>query len=167
MNADELVELLGLTPHPEGGFFRETYRAGCELPVGSLPSVYTGPRSAGTAIYYLLRDGAFSALYRVHGEEMFHFYLGDPVEMLQLHEGGEGEVIVLGTDIHAGMTPQVLVPAGVWQGSRLLSGGSFALLGTTMSPGFDFSDFELGRREELLKSHPAFNHRILELTRSE
>jgi predicted cupin superfamily sugar epimerase len=164
MSADDLCRILGLTPHPEGGFFRETYRSRCEIPPASLPAAYTGPRSAGTAIYYLLKDDAFSAMHRVHGEEMFHFYMGDPVEMLLLYEDGEGEVIVLGTDIHAGMSPQVLVPAGVWQGSRLRSGGSLALLGTTMSPGFEFADFELGRREDLLKSHPAFEDRILGLT---
>lgn len=165
MNPEDLVDLLNLTPHPEGGHFRETYRSGLEIPPAVLPFAYSGPRSAGTAIYYLLKDGAFSAMHRVHGEEMFHFYMGDPVEMLQLYEGGKGEAIVMGTDIPAGMSPQVLVPAGVWQGTRLVPGGSFALLGTTMSPGFDFADFELARRPDLLKSHPGFEDRILGLTR--
>lgn len=96
---------------------------------------------------------------------MFHFYLGDPVEMLQLLPGGEGRVQVLGTDLAAGMRPQVVVPRGTWQGTRLLAGGRMALLGTTVSPGFDPSDYEHGGREELLAAYPAFRERIAALTR--
>jgi len=96
---------------------------------------------------------------------LFHFYLGDPVEQLQLRADGGGEVLVLGSDIAAGMLPQCLVPAGTWQGSRLRPGGRFALLGTTMSPGFESADFELGERSFLLEAYPLFAERIRALTR--
>ena len=165
ITADRLIRMLGLVPHPgEGGYFRETYRATLSIPAEVLPPGYGGARPASTAIYYLLTPGTFSALHRVRGDELFHFYLGDPVEMLQLGPDGKGEVLVLGHDVAAGMRLQVLVPAGVWQGSRLRDDGQLALLGTTMSPGFDDADFDLGRRGELLRSHPAFRERILALT---
>jgi predicted cupin superfamily sugar epimerase len=98
-------------------------------------------------------------------DEVYHFYLGDPVEMLQLTEAGAGQMVTLGTDLDRGMRPQVIVPRGTWQGSRLISGGRFALLGATMVPGFEFADFELGNREALLASHPRFSAIIQELTR--
>ena len=96
---------------------------------------------------------------------MFHFYLGDPVEMLQLLPGGHGRVLVLGTDLAAGMRPQVLVPGDVWQGTRLVPGGGLALLGTTVAPGFDPADYEPGERAALLAAYPAFAERIIALTR--
>jgi predicted cupin superfamily sugar epimerase len=119
----------------------------------------------GTAIYYLLTPYTFSAMHRVPGDEIFHFYQGDAVEMLQLPPDGEGKVVVLGNDLLAGMRPQVVVPGGVWQGSRLVAGGRFALLGTTMSPGFDYSDYEAGRRADLAGRFPQFAQFIEQLTR--
>ena len=166
MTAEQIRRLLGLMPlEHEGGHFAETYRATDVFPSG-LPGG-SGPdaRALATAIYYLLSPGTFSALHRLRWDEMFHFYLGDPVEMLQLDPAGVGRVVVLGTDLEAGQRPQVLVPKGVWQGARLLPGGAFALLGATMSPGFDFQDFELGRRDALLSRYPTHAERILALTR--
>ena len=166
VTVEDLVRILGLAPLPEeGGLFRETYRSRHVIDQQSLPAGYTGARSVATAIYYLIAPGGFSSLHRLRGEEMFHFYLGDPVEMLQLGPEGIGEVIVLGTDLAAGMRSQVLVPGGTWQGSKLRSGGRFALLGATMSPGFDFEDFELGQRRRLVAEYPSFEKEILELTR--
>jgi len=164
VTAAALIRDLGLAPHPEGGFFRETHRAPLTIPAGALPVGYAGPRSAATAIYYLVTRESFSALHRLRGDELFHFYLGDPVEMLQLDPGGAGRIVVLGRDVAAGMHPQVLVPWGTWQGSRVRDGGELALLGTTMSPGFDGRDFELGRRDDLLRTHPGFRDTILALT---
>jgi predicted cupin superfamily sugar epimerase len=166
MTPEELIRRLDLVPHPEGGFFRETYRSPVEIPAGSLPAGYDAARPAATAIYYLLVPGTFSALHRLRGEELFHFYLGDPVEMLQLGEAGAGERLVLGPDLSAGMVPQVRVPPGVWQGSRLRPGGRYALLGTTMSPGFEYADFEFGDRAALLRAYPGFQDEILSLTRT-
>jgi len=169
MTADEIRRILGLAPLAhEGGYFAETYRANEMIPAGFEGLHPPDARALATAIYYLLTPDTFSALHRLTGDEMFHFYLGDPVEMLQLGpsgSGGPGRVVVLGTDLAAGMRPQVLVPRGVWQGTRLVSGGKAALLGTTMSPGFDPADFELGRRESLIAEYPAHRDRILALTR--
>jgi hypothetical protein len=113
----------------------------------------------------MLTPDTFSALHKLPGDEIFHFYLGDPVEMLQLHPDGRGEITVLGQDIAAGMRPQHLVRGGVWQGSRLRPGGSYALLGTTMSPGFDYKDYETGSRETLTKLYPKHSSLIASLTR--
>ena len=166
MTADELKRLLGLEPlEPEGGWFAETYRAREIIPAGALGPEWPDARSVATAIYYLLTPGTFSAIHRVRSDEVFHFYLGDPVEMLQLPPGGEGRVHVLGTDLEAGMRPQVLVPRGVWQGARLAPGGTLALLGTTVSPGFDPADYEPGRRDELQAAYPADREWIAALTR--
>ena len=166
MTVEQLIQALGLVPHPtEGGYFREMYRAELPIPPEALPAAYGGgPRSAGTAIYYLLTPDTFSAMHRLPGDEIFHFYLGDPVEMLQLHADGSGEILVLGHVLTGGMRPQIVVPGGVWQGSRLRDGGRYALLGTTMSPGFDLADFELGSRADLIGAYPAFQKEITRLT---
>jgi len=164
VTADEIRALLDLAPHPEGGFFRETYRAAEALPAGALPARYGGDRALGTAIYYLLAPDAFSALHRLRSDEVFHFYAGDPVEMLLLAAGGRGEVLTLGGDLAAGQRPQHVVPAGVWQGARLRAGGAWALLGTTVAPGFDFADYEAGARAALQRAWPAFAPLIAALT---
>jgi predicted cupin superfamily sugar epimerase len=165
MTAEEIITLLKLRPHPkEGGFFSETYRAGETIPPGVLPSRYVGPRAFGTGIYYLLTPAVFSAMHRLQSDEIFHFYLGDPVEMLQLSPDGTGKTVVLGSNLLAGMQPQVIVPRGIWQGSRLVAGGKFALLGCTVAPGFEFVDYEHGRRNDLIGSHPQFREKIAALT---
>ena len=166
MTAEQIRQLLGLVPlEAEGGDFAETYRATDVFPGGLTAGAWPDGRPLATAIYYLLTPGTFSAVHRLRSDEMFHFYLGDPVEMLQLDPAGEGRVVVLGTDLAAGQRPQILVPRGMWQGTRLLPGGGVALLGTTMSPGFDLRDFELGSRDTLMSRYPAHAERILALTR--
>lgn len=166
MTAAEIQRLLGLEPlEHEGGYFAETHRATHTLTAGSVGGEWPDSRALATAIYYLLTPETFSALHRLRADEVFHFYLGDPVEMLQLLPGGEGRIVTLGTDLAAGMRPQVVVPRGVWQGTRLMPGGAMALLGTTMSPGFDPRDFDLGRRQALIAGYPAYRERILALTR--
>ena len=169
LNPEELIQLLNLQPLPwEGGFYRETYRAREQAPTGVLPAVYAGPRSLGTAIFYLLTSDSdsFSAIHRVPGDEMFHFYLGDPVEVLLLSPDGASSRAELGPDLRRGQHLQFVVPGNVWQGARVIPGGRFALLGTTMSPGFDPKDFELGDREELLRQFPQSAELIRSLTRS-
>jgi uncharacterized protein len=163
--AEELIALLNLQPHPkEGGFFRETYRCNDRIAAAHLPSRYGGDRSACTAIYYLLTPTAISALHRLATDEVFHYYLGSPVRMLQLTPGGRGREIVLGTDIAAGQQLQVVVPRGVWQGSVLEPGGAFALLGCTVAPGFEYVDYEHGRRQELTAEFPDHEAMIRRLT---
>src|SRR5947207_15991424 len=130
VTAKELIERLQLQPHPrEGGYFRETYRSADRLAGAHLPPRYGGDRCAGTAIYYLLTPGTFSALHRLASDEVFHFYLGGPVRMLQLLPDGSGRTLQLGSDLLAGQQVQVVVPRGVWQGSVLEDGADFGLLG--------------------------------------
>ncbi len=163
--ADQIRTLLHLEPHPEeGGYFIETYRSSETISEKALPIRYKGRRSFGTAIYYLLTPDTFSAMHRLHSDEIFHFYSGDPVEMLQLWPDGSGRVVILGSDILNGMQPQVVVPRGVWQGARLLKNGEYGLLGTTVLPGFEFADYESGHRDELVKSYPQYREWIIALT---
>jgi uncharacterized protein len=166
MTADEIKSLLHLSPHPvEGGWYRRTYTS--EVSVALL----RGVRPYGTAIYYLLEEGTFSEMHVLASDELFHFYLGDPVEMLQLLPNGDSRVITLGTDLAAGQHVQLVVPAGVWQGTRLVNdgkpeGGKVALLGCTVTPGFDFGDYRSGTYAELSAGWPAEAARIKNLTRS-
>jgi predicted cupin superfamily sugar epimerase len=167
-NVDELIRLLHLQPLPrEGGWYRETYRSSLQLPADVLAPRYRDARAAGTAIYYLLTPDTFSALHRLPTDEVFHFYIGDPVEMLQLGPAPKdgGRILTLGSDILAGQQVQTVVPAGVWQGSMLRPGSAFALMGTTMAPGFDFADYEAADRDALIAAFPDFGERITRLTR--
>ena len=160
MTAEEIKSLLRLAPHPiEGGFFRQTYMS--EVSVALL----RGVRPYGTAIYYLLEAGTFSEMHVLASDEIFHFYLGDPVEMLQLHPDGGSAVMRLGPDLSAGQNVQVVVPGGVWQGTRLIGDGKWALLGCTVTPGFDYSDYRSGTSGELVRTWPEQAERIRALTR--
>jgi predicted cupin superfamily sugar epimerase len=153
VTADEIKTLLQLAPHPiEGGYFR------IELARGNRP--------AGTAIYYLLEPGTFSEMHVLSSDEMFHFYLGDPVEMLQLYPDGRSAVFTLGQDLASGQHVQLVVAAGVWQGTRLVGRGKVALLGCTVTPGFDFADYRNGSYSELASRWPAEAERIKALTRT-
>ncbi|HVT96968.1 MAG TPA: cupin domain-containing protein [Acidobacteriaceae bacterium] len=167
INAAELKRMLGLEPHPrEGGWFRETWRAEESIPLEALPTGrYRGARSAGTAIYYLLEPGNFSEMHKLASDEVFHFYLGDAVEMLQLWPDGTGKRVVLGQDLAQGQRLQTVVPQGVWQGTRLIPGGTVALLGCTVSPGFDYADYASGAREALTLGWPEWAEMIGQLTR--
>ena len=161
-----LKEHLDLRPLPaEGGYYCETYRSRIKLAQSALPSHYTSERSLATAIFYLLTNDTFSAKHMLPGDEIYHFYAGDPVEMLQLHPDGTGDTFILGQRLDEGMRLQLCVPAFSWQGSRLVAGGKWALMGTTMAPGFEFEDFRPGRRDELASQYPRFRQMISELTR--
>ena len=154
MTAEEIIRILDLKLLPEeGGMYRETYRSDELIARGALPGRYGKSKCYCTAIYYLLTPDMFSAIHRVPSEEIFHFYLGDPVTMLQLHPDGSSQTVTLGQDIVAGQQLQVIVPRGVWQGAFLNEGGKFALMGTTVAPGFDFSDYESGARAPLLEKY--------------
>jgi predicted cupin superfamily sugar epimerase len=161
MTAEEIKKLLKLEPHPvEGGSFRQTYICGATVKLAR------GVRAAGTAIYYLLEPGTFSEMHSVASDEIFHFYLGDPVEMLQLYPDGGSARFTLGQDLQAGQHVQLVVPAGVWQGTRLIAGGKAALLGCTVTPGFDYADYCGASYAELAEKWPAEAERIRCLTRS-
>jgi predicted cupin superfamily sugar epimerase len=164
MTAEEVIELLQLQPHPiEGGYFHETYRSAHTIPATALPR-HGADRSVGTAIYYLLTPRTVSALHRLPGDEVFHFDLGDPVRMLQLWPDGSTRTETLGTNLKAGQVPQLVVPGGVWQGSVLVAGGRFALLGATMAPGFDYADYTAGDRRELSAKYAGVADMIARLT---
>ena len=158
MTAEEIIRALGLVPLPaEGGLVLETYRSAFATDTGE---------SAGTAIFYMLRGRSFSHLHRLSGDELYHFYLGDPVELTELMPDGSVRKTVLGNDLLRGEKFQHLVPAGAWQGSRLLEGGSWALLGTTMCPGYTDECYEHGNREDLTERYPSAAQEIRALTGS-
>jgi predicted cupin superfamily sugar epimerase len=157
LTPEEVIAALGLEPHPlEGGFFRETYRTPQKM--------HGQERPLATAVYYLLTPDTCSAMHRLPGDELFHLYFGDPVHQLHLRPDGSGMVVTLGPDLLTGQRPQVLVPGGVWQGACLAPGGRIALLGTTMTPGFAYPDYQKGQRDELTRQYPQFAAMIERLT---
>jgi len=154
--AEQIIELFKMKPLPgEGGYYVETYRSTGKT---------AGSKNLVTAILYLITPDACSKLHRLTSDEVWHFYLGDAITMLQLHPDGLSEVVTLGQDITNGQRLQVAVPANSWQGCFLNEGGKFALMGCTVAPGFEFEDFEPGEREKLLEKYPDQKELILELT---
>jgi uncharacterized protein len=164
----ELIEKLRLEPlEKEGGLYRQSYRSPDAYPGSALPEGCRDGHPAGTAILYLYLPGphGFSAMHLLPSDEIYHFYLGDQVEMLLLYPDGTSGRIVLGQDVLGGQFVQFLVPRGTWQGSRLVPGGRYALAGTTMAPGFVESDYAAGDREELVRRYPGERDAIIRLTR--
>ncbi len=157
-DARAVVGALGLTPHPEGGYYRETFRA--PVAVGA-PQ---GSRAASTAIYFLLPAGSFSALHRVKSDEVWHHYDGDAVEIYTLQDDGAHCVTRLGRDLGRGERPQLVVPAGVWQ-AAVPVGSRYALCGCTVAPGFEFADFEMPQRADLVARFPEVRELVERLTR--
>jgi hypothetical protein len=164
MTADEWIARLRLVPHPEGGHYRESYRAAESVAAGALPARYGGSRALATAIYYLLRRGERSVLHRVRSDEMWHFYDGDPLGLALLDDAGP-RTIVLGRDGARGEVPQAVVVAGTWFGAAVESPGAFALVGCTVAPGFDFADLEMADRAALTRARPAHAAFIARWTR--
>jgi uncharacterized protein len=167
MTAEQIIKHFRMQPlRQEGGFFIETYRAAQVLKKEVLPADITGERNLSSVILYLLTAKAVSLMHRLKYDEMFHFYLGNPVTMLQLHPDGSSGIITLGHDILGEQKVQVLVPKDTWQGAFIQPGGKFSLMGCTVAPGFDETDFELGDRETLLAGYPDMQEIILHLTRA-
>lgn len=164
MEVSELIERLQLTPHPEGGWFRETYRAPESVIASALPRRFTGERSISTAIYFLLEAGQCSHLHRIRSDEVWHFYAGDPLDVVEIDAMGGLKTTRLGGDLGAGAVYQHMVPAGVWFGAAPAEGGRFALVGCTVAPGFDFADFELADQAKLLAEYPRHQDWIRRLT---
>jgi predicted cupin superfamily sugar epimerase len=153
MTPEEIIKLFKMLPLPdEGGYYAETYRS--DEKIFSLPDRYIGTRNFSTAILYLITPDSFSKLHKVKSDEIFHFHLGDPVEMLQIDENGNSRIEILGTDILNNQKPQVIVPKDIWQGTKLIEGGKFALLGCTVAPGFEFSDYQHGEKDALINQFP-------------
>lgn len=158
--AAEWIAALGLLPHPEGGFYRETYRATEVIAAGHLPARFGGPRAHSTAIYFLLPGEQVSRLHRIKSDEVWHFYAGRALTLTLIHPDGRLEERRLGPGAF-----QALVPAGCWYGAAVDDPAAYALVGGTVAPGFDFDDFELADRPDLLARFPQHHDTILRLTR--
>lgn len=161
--ADAWIARLDLRAHPEGGWYRESYRSATVLASGALPGKFGGSRAASTAIYYLLAKGRFSAFHRIKSDETWHLYDGGPVLIHCLSSGGRHECLRLGRE---GGQPQQVVPAGTWFAAELGDGVEYALAGCTVAPGFDFADFELAGRDDLTRAFPGHRDLIARLTKS-
>ncbi|MGB7602552.1 MAG: cupin domain-containing protein [Candidatus Sulfotelmatobacter sp.] len=158
------IKRLSLEAHPEGGYYRQTYRADLVLTKDALPPEFTGARAVSTAIYFLLEGEKFSAFHRLRSDEVWHFYVGSTLVVYVIDEHGRYSEILLGSDPDAGEALQAVVKAGCWFASRVRDGKSFALVGCTVAPGFDFADFEMGTREELVRDYPQHRKVIGRLT---
>lgn len=158
VTVDELVKLYDLQPHPEGGYFKETYRSAQTMDTEG------GTRNHSTAIYFLIPEGKKSHLHRIKSDELWHFYLGDPMTLVQISPEGAVEQITLGADVKNGQRVQHTVPAGYWFGAYPNPGSRYSFFGCTVAPGFDFQDFEMGNREKLLQEFPNAKEVIERLT---
>ena len=165
MTAEQIIKHFKMQPlRQEGGYYIETYRAAEQLKKEILPAGFSGDRNLSSVILYLLTAKTVSVMHRLKCDEMFHFYMGNPVTMLQLHPDGSSEIVTLGNDIRNEQKVQVLVPKGTWQGAFIQPGGKFSLMGCSVAPGFDEADFEIGDRETLLAKYPDMRELILHLT---
>lgn len=165
LTVTEIVAHYQMLPHPEGGYYKETYRSKDEVDHTELPNRFPGKRVMATAIYFLLEQGNFSAFHRIKSDETWHFYAGQSLEIMVLHCDGQLEIIQLGNKIHLGEKFQATVPAGAWFASRPALESTFSLVGCTVAPGFDFEDFELAKAEELVELFSQHASLIRELCR--
>lgn len=164
-NARHWIEKLRLEPHPEGGYFRQTYRSDIMIAREALPPGFGGFRAASTAIYFLLEGKNFSAFHRLRSDEMWHFYAGSPLVVEVIEPVGSRSTILLGDDSDAGQVFQAVVPAGCWFASHVADWVGWGIAGCTVAPGFDFEDFEMGKREQLVTQFPQHREMIDHLTR--
>ncbi|HXW18603.1 MAG TPA: cupin domain-containing protein [Candidatus Acidoferrales bacterium] len=165
-NAAYWISRLNLAPHPEGGWFRQTYAATLTIPRNALPPQFTAARPASTAIYFLLDAQIFSAFHRLRSDELWHFYSGGPLIVYVIDSEGRLDEMLLGGDPDAGESFQGVVKAGCWLAARVKNPRSYALVGCTMAPGFDFADFELATRSDLAAQYPQHRALIESLTRA-
>lgn len=165
MNSKQYIRLLNLQPHPEGGFYRQTYRSNEFLAATTLPERFKGNRPFSTAIYYLLEQGDFSSFHKIKSDECWHFYSGSTLYIHVIENDGNYFYAKLGSLLQNGEVFQFIVPAGAWFAAEPAPETAFALAGCTVAPGFDFEDFEMGHRETLLKQFPQHNTIIDRLCR--
>lgn len=162
----ELIEKFDLSVHPEGGYYKETYRSFEEIDNSSLPENYDGKRNCSTCIYFLLSSDTFSAFHKIKQDEIWHFYDGSPIKLFMISEDGTYSEQIIGTNFPEGQVPQFVVPGGHWFAAKTIIPDSYSFVGCTVSPGFDFKDFELPTRKELVAKFPEHQHIIERLTHS-
>jgi predicted cupin superfamily sugar epimerase len=163
VRAEYWIDRLGLMAHPEGGFYKETYRSTENIHVFGLPSRFDSPRSFSTAIYFLLRSHDKSLFHRIKSDELWHFHFGAPLNIYVLHEG-KLSIIKLGSNIDDGESLQVAIPANCWFGAMLSTPNAYTLASCTVAPGFEFKDFQIGKRQQLIEDFPSHRDIITELT---
>jgi len=163
--AQELIQQLELQEHPEGGYFKETYRSEGGIPESVLGDEFSGSRNYSTGIYFLLTSEAFSAFHKIHQDEMWHFYQGSPLTIHMISPDGEYSKQVIGLNFDEDQVPQFTVPKEYWFASEVNNPDSYTLVGCTVSPGFDFRDFELAVKSKLSKLFPQHTKIIERLTR--
>jgi len=160
LGPDQIKQMLGLTRHPTCGFVAETYRSARKIPGAAMPPPYEGDRPWGSALYFLVTPDAQIVLHRIRQDQLYHHYLGDPLEVLLLYPDGSGAVAAVGSDLAGGMRPQLLIPGGTFHMSRLPPGARWALLASTEWPGVEPPDVEPGDAEALKRSHPTMQAQI-------
>ena len=161
----QLIQQFNMLPHPEGGYYKETYRSKESIPENVLPIRFSGDRNFSTAIYFLLEQGNFSAFHKIQSDECWHFYAGEALHIYVIHFTGELEIIKLGNNITNNETFQYVVPAGCWFASEPADGSSFSFVGCTVAPGFDFADFVLAKAEDLIQQFSQHKDLIKKLCR--
>ncbi|MCF6270854.1 MAG: cupin domain-containing protein [Melioribacteraceae bacterium] len=162
--SQQWISKLNLNPHPEGGFYREVYRSDEVLLSTSLDERYTGSRSISTSIYFLLKENQFSAFHKIKSDELWHFYDGSAIKLYIISEDGKLEIKKVGINISDNEFPQITIPKNVWFAAEPIDKESYTLVGCTVAPGFDFNDFELGERKDLLQSFPEHKDLIIRFT---
>lgn len=165
LTAALLIQQYQLQPHPEGGWYREAYRSDEVIPAAALPARFAEERNFSTAIYFLLEQGNFSAFHKIKSDECWHFYAGETLQVIVLHPDGELAIVLLGSDIENGELFQYVVPANCWFASRPAPNSRFCFVGCTVSPGFDFADFEMAGCAELCGEFPQHSAIIKTLCR--
>ena len=165
LSVEEIITTLDLKPHPEGGYFRETYRSEEFISKSNLSEDFQGSRNYSTSIYYLLESKDFSAFHKINQDEIWHFYSGNSIELHCISEEGKLTSVIIGKDITKGEVPQYIVPKHHWFAAKVVKSNTYALVGCTVSPGFDFKDFELASYHTLSKKYPKYESLIKEFTR--
>jgi hypothetical protein len=161
-----IIQKLNLKSHPEGGYYRETYRGALQISEEDLGEEYSGKRNCSTCIYFLLTSYSFSSFHRIRQDEIWHFYKGSPLLLYLISPEGIYSVITIGNNLEDGQLPQFVVPGGYWFAAATISDNGYSLVGCTVSPGFDFNDFELGEKEELTSIFPQHQKIIEQFTRT-
>lgn len=163
-SAQDYIEKFEMIQHPEGGWFKETYRSEGTISTEALSSNFNGDRNFATSIYFLLQEGDISAFHRIKSDELWHFHDGDGLIVHELKATGEYVKHLLGLDLKSGQQPQAMIEAGSWFGSEVIEGGNFSLVGCTVSPGFDFQDFELAKAESLTAEYPSQKELVVRMS---